>query len=168
MENNSNNINIINISNSPNNKNNNQQNEDSYSVLDNIENELKIITNTFFSSLKDIRTFAPFISKDNETNMEKSNYNGFSSIPNYEENRNNFDNMLDLTNKLKKFDEFNMKEEDLKKKLEHLKHKNINSTNNMEKKLNEVEKILNDLNMDQSMSNEINKREQFEQDIDYI
>ena len=175
--------NNINIINNPNNKINPQQNEDSYSVLDNIERELKFITNTFFESLKDIKTFAPFISKGNETNQEQTEYNDLKNIQGYEENRKNFDNMLneysnqmnlhfnnmfDLTNKLKKFDEFNMKEEDLMQKLENLRQKNVNSTTEMETKLKSVEKILNELNMDQSMTNEINKREQYEQDMEYL
>ena len=175
--------NINNINDESSNKSNNQQNEDSYSILDNIENELQFINKTFIESLKNIETFSPFISKGKETNMEKTEKNDFKSLPNYEQERNNFDNMIntysdkmnehfnkifDLTNKLKKFDEFNTKEEDLKKKLEQLKQKNINSNTTMENKLKSIEKIYNELNTDNSMMKEINRREQIDDDMEYL
>ena len=43
--------NINNINDESSNKSNNQQNEDSYSILDNIENELQFINKTFIESL---------------------------------------------------------------------------------------------------------------------
>ena len=159
--------------------------EDSSIVLDNIENELRIINNTFLDSLNKIKTFAPFLEKGSETNMEKTEFNGFrNEINNYDEERNNFDNtvndysnlmnehfnkILDLTNKLKQFDEFNTKEDDLKKKLEQLKSKNLNSTKKMKEKLQSVEKIFGDLNSNNSMQQEINRRrEQFDESLDDI
>ena len=172
---------IPNVNDDSSNKSNNQQNEDSYSILDNIENELQSINKTFLDSLKNIETFAPFINKGKETNMENTDNNNFRTIPNYEQERNNFDNtintysdkmnehfnkILDLTNQLKKFDEFNLKEEDLKKKLEKLKQKNINSNMKMENKLQSIEKIYNELNADNSMMKEINIREHFDEDIE--
>ena len=159
----------------------NQNEEDSSSVLDSIENELKIINNTFLDSLNNIKLFAPFKEKGNEKNMEKTEYNNLKMRENYEEKRNNFDDMLntystqmnehfksifELTNKLKNFEEFNYKEEDLKKKLELLRQKNITSNNKMENKLKSLEKILNDLNVDNSMQKDINKREKDDDLID--
>ena len=181
MENN--NINNINNNGESNNKIKNQQNEDSYSILDKIEDELKLINSTFLFSLNEINFSAPFLPKGNEQNMEKTRFNNFTNVPNYEEKRNDsekiindygdqmnehFSKILDLTNKLKNFEEFNVKEEDLKAKLDKLKTKNINSTNEMKKRLDNVEKILNNLNFDKSMENEINKREQFDDEVDYL
>ena len=180
-----NNINNDNPNNNNDNSNNNQKNEDSYSVLDNIQNELNIINDTFLNSINFIELFSPFIAKGKEPNMEeKTDFNDFAAnIPNYQENRNNFDNkvnefsssmnnhfknILDLTNKLKKFDEFNKSEDVLKENLEKLRQKNNNSANNMENKLKSVEKILNGLNFDASIANEIDKREQFDDEVEYI
>ena len=181
MENN----NIINNNNNDetNKKINNEQNEDSYSILDKIENELKLINNTFLFSLNEINFSAPFLPKGTEQNMEKTKYNNFINVPNYEEKRENneniindyadqmndhFNKILDLTNKLKNFEEFNTKEEDLKEKLDKLQERNVIASNDMKKKLDKVEKILNNLNLDKSMENEINKREQFDDEVDYI
>ena len=161
-----NNNNIISINDNSCNKSNKNQNEDSSSILDDFENELKVLNNTFFESLLRIRELAPFLEKGNETNMEKTDSNGYRNIPGYDEQRNNFDNMLNdygnqmneqfdkllnLTEKLKEFEEFKTKEDDLKKKLDQLKQKNISSTKKMEEKLLSVEKIFNDLNIDNSM-----------------
>ena len=170
-----------NVNDESNNKTNNQQTEDSYTILDNIEKELQNINITFFDSLKNIETFAPFIDKGKEKNMEKTDNNNFRTIPNYEQERNNFDNtintysdkmneyfnkILDLTNQLKKFDEFNLKEEELNKKLQQLKQKNNISNTKMENKLQSIEKIYNELNAEHSMMKEINNREHFYEDID--
>ena len=190
MENNNiNNINIIkndnpNNNNDNSNNNNNHKKEDSYSMLDNIQNELNIINSTFLNSINFIEFFSPFIAKGKEPNMEKTETNDYAiNIPNYQENRNNFDNqvnefsssmnehfknILDLVNKLKKFDEFNKTEDILKENLEKLRQKNNNSANNMENKLKSVEKILNGLNFDASIANEIDKREQFDDEVEYI
>ena len=162
-----NNNNIISINDNSNNKPNIKQNEDSSSVLDDFENELKVLNNTFLDSLLRIRELAPFLEKGNETNMEKTDFNPYRiNIPNYDEQRNNFDNiindygnqmnehfdkLLNLTDKLKEFEEFKTKEDDLKRKLDQLKQKNISSTKKMEEKLQSVEKIFNDLNIDNSM-----------------
>ena len=161
-----NNNNIISINGNSCNKSNKRQNEDSSSVLDDFENELKVLNNTFFESLLRIRELAPFLEKGNETNMEQTDFNSYRNIPGYNEQRNNFDNMvndygnqmneqfdklLNLTDKLKEFEEFKTKEDDLKKKLDQLKQKNISSTKKMEEKLLSVEKIFNDLNIDNSM-----------------
>ena len=162
-----NNNNIISINDNSNNKPNIKQNEDSSSVLDDFENELKVLNNTFLDSLLRIRELAPFLEKGNKTNMEKTDFNPYRiNIPNYDEQRNNFDNMvndygnqmnehfdklLNLTDKLKEFEEFKTKEDDLKRKLDQLKQKNINSNKKMEEKLQTKEKIFNDLNIDNSM-----------------
>ena len=90
-----NNNNIISINDNSSNKSNNKQNKDSSSVLDDFENELKVLNNTFLDSLLRIRELAPFLEKGNETNMEKTDFNPYRiNIPNYDEQRNNFDNMV--------------------------------------------------------------------------
>ena len=101
---------------------------------------------------------------------------------NYEEKRKDFDKTLDtysnqmnehfnsifsLTNQLKNYEEFNMKEDDLKKKLEQLRNKNIDANKKMENKLKSIEQILSKLNTDNNMQRDINKREQSD-DLDLL
>ena len=168
------------------NKNENQINinnkiEDSYSILDNIENEINSINKTFLESLDTINAFAPFITNGKEINMEKSEKNEFRQIENYDQERNNFENTIDsysnkmndyfknifdLTNKLKQYEEFNFTEEDLKKKLLKLKKDNNTSNKNMDDKLKQVEKILSELNVDISMSKDRKMKEQLEEDLE--
>ena len=155
--------------------------KDSYEILDEIQNELNIINNTFTVSLNNIKIFSPFIEKGNEKNMENTQNNSFKNIPNYDEQRNNFDNMintysdqmnehftkiLELTKSLNNFEEFKCTEEELKDQLNKLKEKNINSTNAMQDKLKTVEKFYNELNTHNSMEKEIKGREQ--QDDDFL
>ena len=156
--------------------------KDSYEVLDDIQKELNAINSTFLVSLNNIKIFAPFIEKGNEKNMEKTQNNSFRNIPNYDEQRNNFDNMvntysdqmnehftkiLDLTKSLNNFEEFKCTEEELKDQLNNLKEKNINSTNTMQEKLKTIEKFYNELNTSNSMEKEIKGREQFDEFLDY-
>ena len=165
-------------------KNNNQiaenEVEDSFKALDNIQMQLKIINNTFSESLMHIKNFSPFIEKGSEQNMEKEQH-GFRNLENYEENRKNFDEtlnlygdqmnkhfeqILEMTKKLKNFEEFNMTESQLKEKLNKLKEENKIANEEMNKKLKNIENIYNDLNVDNSMKNEIINRDDIDDNID--
>ena len=165
-------------------KNNNQNAEneidDSFKALDNIQMQLKIINNTFSDSLKHIKNFSPFIEKGSEQNMENEQH-GFRNLENYEENRKNFDEtlnsygdvmnkhfdqILEMTKKLKNFEEFNMTESQLKEKLNKLKEENKIANEEMNKKLKNIENIYNDLNVDNSMKNEIINRDDIDDNID--
>ena len=165
-------------------KNNNQiaenEVEDSFKALDNIQMQLKIINNTFSESLMHIKNFSPFIEKGSEQNMENEQH-GFRNLENYEQNRENFDNalltygnqmnehfdkLLEMTKKLKNFEEFNMTESQLKEKLNKLKEENKIANEEMNKKLKNIENIYNDLNVDNSMKNEIINRDDIDDNID--
>ena len=164
-------------------KNNNQiaenEVEDSFKALDNIQMQLKIINNTFSESLMHIKNFSPFIEKGSEQNMEKEQH-GFRNLENYEENRKNFDEtlnsygdqmnkhfeqILEMTKKLKNIEEFNMTESQLKEKLNKLKEENKIENEEINKKLKNIENIYNDLNVDNSMKNEIINRDDIENNI---
>ena len=165
-------------------KNNNQnaenEVEDSFKALDDIQKELKEINNTFSESLMHIKNFSPFIEKGSEQNMENEQH-GFRNLENYEENRKNFDEtlnaygdkmnkhfeqILEMTKKLKNFEEFNMTESQLKEKLNKLKEENKIANEEMNKKLKNIENIYNDLNVDNSMKNEIINRDDIEDNLD--
>ena len=165
-------------------KNNNQiaenEVEDSFKALDNIQMQLKIINNTFSESLMHIKNFSPFIEKGSEQNMEKEQH-GFRNLENYEENRKKFDEtlnsfgdqmnkhfeqILEMIKKLKNFEEFNMTESQLKEKLNKLKEENKIANEEMNKKLKNIENIYNDLNVDNSMKNEIINRDDIDDNID--
>ena len=165
-------------------KNNNQiaenEVEDSFKALDNIQMQLKIINNTFSESLMHIKNFSPFIEKGSEQNMEKEQH-GFRNLENYEENRKNFDEtlnsygdqmnkhfeqILEMTKKLKNFEEFNMTESQLKEKLNKLKEENKIANEEMNKKLKNIENIFNELNADNSMKNENIIRDAFDDNLE--
>ena len=153
--------------------------EDACKALDNIQMQLKIINNIFTDSLSHIKNFSPFIEKGTEQNMENEQHN-FRNLENYEENRqkfdetltsfgdqmnNHFDQLLEMTKKLKNFEEFNMTENQLKEKLNKLKEQNKIANEEMSKKLKNIENIFNDLNVDNSMKNEIINRDDVDDNI---
>ena len=157
-----------------------QEEEDSCVALDNIQKELKLINETFNNSLMHIKKFAPFIEKGSEQNMENEQH-GFRNLENYEQNRENFDNalltygnqmnehfdkLLEMTKKLKNYEEFNMTEKQLKQKLENLKEDNKKANEEMSKKLKNIDNIYNNLNADSYMNNEINIRNDFDDNIE--
>ena len=157
-----------------------QEEEDSCVALDNIQKELKIINETFNNSLMHIKNFSPFIEKGSEQNMENEQH-GFRNLENYEQNRENFDNalltygnqmnehfdkLLEMTKKLKNYEEFNMTEKQLKQKLENLKEDNKKANEEMSKKLKNIDNIYNNLNADSYMNNEINIRNDFDDNIE--
>ena len=156
------------------------QEEDPCIALDNIQKKLKIITDTFTSSLEQIKNYAPLIEKGSEQNMENDQHNILKNLPNYEENRKNFDEtltslgnqmnehfegILEMTRNLKNFEEFNMTEAQLKEKLNNLKQQNQKSTEDMNKKLKNIETIFNSLNSNNIMENDINNRDFLEDDV---
>ena len=111
--------------------------------------------------------------------MENEQHN-FRNLENYEENRqkfdetltsfgdqmnNHFDQLLEMTKKLKNFEEFNMTENQLKEKLNKLKEQNKIANEEMSKKLKNIENIFNDLNVDNSMKNEIINRDDVDDNI---
>ena len=157
-----------------------QEEEDSCVALDNIQKELKLINETFNNSLMHIKNFSPFIEKGSEQNMENEQH-GFRNLENYEQNRENFDNalltygnqmnehfdkLLEMTKKLKNYEEFNMTEKQLKQKLENLKEDNKKASEEMSKKLKNIDNIYNNLNADSYMNNEINIRNDFDDNIE--
>ena len=157
-----------------------QEEEDSCVALDNIQKELKLINETFNNSLMHIKNFSPFIEKGSEQNMENEQH-GFRNLENYEQNRENFDNailtygnqmnehfdkLLEMTKKLKNYEEFNMTEKQLKQKLENLKEDNKKANEEMSKKLKNIDNIYNNLNADSYMNNEINIRNDFDDNIE--
>ena len=157
-----------------------QEEEDSCVALDNIQKELKLINETFNNSLMHIKNFSPFIEKGSEQNMENEQH-GFRNLENYEQNRENFDNalltygnqmnehfdkLLEMTKKLKNYEEFNMTEKQLKQKLENLKEDNKKANEQMSKKLKNIDNIYNNLNADSYMNNEINIRNDFDDNIE--
>ena len=157
-----------------------QEEEDSCVALDNIQKELKLINETFNNSLMHIKNFSPFIEKGSEQNMENEQH-GFRNLENYEQNRENFDNalltygnqmnehfdkLLEMTKKLKNYEEFNMTEKQLKQKLENLKEDNKKTNEEMSKKLKNIDNIYNNLNADSYMNNEINIRNDFDDNIE--
>ena len=157
-----------------------QEEEDSCVALDNIQKELKLINETFNNSLMHIKNFSPFIEKGSEQNMENEQH-GFRNLENYEQNRENFDNalltygnqmnehfdkLLEMTKKLKNYEEFNMTEKQLKQKLENLKEDNKKANEEMNKKLKNIDNIYNNLNADSYMNNEINIRNDFDDNIE--
>ena len=77
-----------------------------------------------------------------------------------------FEQILEMTKKLKNFEEFNMTESQLKEKLNKLKEENKISNEEMNKKLKNIENIYNDLNVDNSMKNEIINRDDIDDNID--
>ena len=158
----------------------NKDEEDSFKALDNIQIQLKIINNTFTNSLNHIKIFSPFIEKGTEQNMEKEQHD-FRKFENYDENRenfdetlksfgdqmnNHFDQLLEMTKKLKKFEEFNMTENQLKEKLNKLKEQNEIANDEMNKKLKNIENIFNELNADNSMKNENIIRDEYEDNLE--
>ena len=127
-----------------------------------------------------IKNFSPFIEKGSEQNMENEQH-GFKNLENYEQNRENFDNalltygnqmnehfdkLLEMTKKLKNYEEFNMTEKQLKQKLENLKEDNKKANEEMSKKLKNIDNIYNNLNADSYMNNEINIRNDFDDNIE--
>ena len=150
--------------------------EDSSTTLDNIQKELQQLNQTFLDSLLYIKQYSPFIEKGTETNMEKGEHT-FKNLPNYEENRknfdtkltsfgdemnNHFDKVLEMTQKLKKYEEFNMSEKELEKKLNDLREKNKEANEKMNKNLKKIENITNELKMD----NETNMRDYMDDNLD--
>ena len=65
-----------------------------------------------------------------------------------------FDKLLEMTKKLKNYEEFNMTEKQLKQKLENLKEDNKKANEEMSKKLKNIDNIYNNLNADSYMNNE--------------
>ena len=77
-----------------------------------------------------------------------------------------FEQILEMTKKLKNFEEFNMTESQLKEKLNKIKEENKIANEEMNKKLKNIENIYNDLNVDNSMKNEIINRDDIEDNLD--
>ena len=149
----------------------NQQKDYTSPILDNIEEKLNIINNLYTESSKQIETFNPFLEKaknisNNELASKKNSYE--NSIKQYiNEINSNFNNILELTDNLKQYeDSNNIDEEELNKQLEELKQKNEKNKQKMKEQLNSVKNVYNYLNVDKSMQQEINNREQLDEEID--
>ena len=158
----------------------NQDEEDSCKVLDNIQIHLKTINNTFTEALNLIKINAPFIEKGTEPNMQnEQNNQGNDPIhdkerPIFNETltsisdqiKEHFGQILEMTKKLKNYDESNMTENQLKEKLNKLKEQNIKANEEMNKKLKNIENIFNELNADNSMKNENIIRDAFDDNLE--
>ena len=162
-----------------NDSNNNKllSNEESSLILNNIKNELQLINNYFSNSINDINKYTPLSERNCENNnrdiksnnyeQEKDNFNNKINTYNNQMNE-NFGKIFELVNNLKNFDEFNVDEGFLKKKLEEIKEKNKNSNDKLEKEKKAVDIIYSKLKFDNNMANDINQRnEQNEQIFDY-
>ena len=152
-------------------KTNNLQKDNISPILDNIEEKLNIINSLYSESSKQIETFNPFLEKaknidNNELANKKNSYD--NSIKQYiNEINSHFDNILGLTDNLKQYeDNNNIDEEELNKQLEELKQKNQKNNQKMKEQLNSVKNVLNNLNVDKSMLQEINNREQLDEEMD--
>ena len=158
----------------------NQDEEDSCKVLDNIQIHLKTINNTFTEALNLIKINAPFIEKGTEPNMQKEKNNqGNDPIHDKErpifnetltsisdQMKEHFGQILEMTKKLKNYEEFNMTENQLKEKLNKLKEQNEIANDEMNKKLKNIENIFNELNADNSMKNENIIRDEYEDNLE--
>ena len=158
----------------------NQDEEDSCKVLDNIQIHLKTINNTFTEALNLIKINAPFIEKGTEPNMQKEQNNQGNALihdkekPIFNETltsisdqmKEHFGQILEMTKKLKNYEEFNMTENQLKEKLNKLKDQNIKANEEMNKKLKNIENIFNELNADNSMKNENIIRDAFDDNLE--
>ena len=150
-------------------------NEESSSILNNIKNQLQLINKTFLNSINDINQYKPLSEKKGEDDKDSSTINNSMQIDNFEKEKSDFDNkineynnsineklekIIDLTNNLKNFGEFNDDEEALKKQLEELKEKNKISNDKLEKQKKAVEIIYNRLkiDIDKNMMNDFNQR----------
>ena len=158
----------------------NQDEEDSCKVLDNIQIHLKTINNTFTEALNLIKINAPFIEKGTEPNMQNEQNNQrndpihdkekpifnetLASIS--DQMKEHFGQILEMTKKLKNYEEFNMTENQLKEKLNKLKDQNIKANEEMNKKLKNIENIFNELNADNSMKNENIIRDAFDDNLE--
>ena len=153
-----------------------EKEDDSSTTLNNIQKELRQLNQTFADSLFYIKQFSGFKAEGTEKNMEKEEH-GFKNLPDYEENRKNFDNklssfgdeinnyfdkVLEMTKKLRQFEEFNMTEKELEQKLNDLKKKNKEANEAMNEKLKKIEKINEDLKME----NEANIRDYMDENLD--
>ena len=152
-------------------KTNNLQKDNISPILDNIEEKLNIINSLYSESSKQIETFNPFLEKaknidNNELTNKKNSYD--NSIKQYiNEINSHFDNILGLTENLKQYEDGNnINEEDLNRQLEGLKQKNEKNNQKMKEQLNSVKNVLNNLNVDKSMLQEINNREQLDEEMD--
>ena len=158
----------------------NQDEEDSCKVLDNIQIHLKTINNTFTEALNLIKINAPFIEKGTEPNMQNEQPNTGNALihdkekPIFNETlasisdqmKEHFGQILEMTKKLKNYEEFNMTENQLKEKLNKLKDQNIKANEEMNKKLKNIENIFNELNADNSMKNENIIRDAFDDNLE--
>mgnify|MGYP006873076464 CR=1 FL=1 len=150
-------------------KTSNQQKDYSSPILDNIEEELNKINILFSDSSKQIETFNPFPEKANNfDNNELTKKSYKSSINQYiQEINSHFNNILGLTNNLKQSEESNINnDKELNKQLEELKQKNERKSQKMKEQINSVRNVYNYLNVDKSMMQEINNREQLYDEID--
>ena len=152
-------------------KTSNQKRDNTSQILDNIEENLNIINTLYSESSKQIETFNPFLEKaksidNNELANKKNSYD--NSIKQYiNEINSHFDNILGLTDNLKQYeDNNNIDEEELNKQLEELKQKNQKNNQKMKEQLNSVKNVYNYLNVDKSMLQEINNREQLDEEMD--
>ena len=152
-------------------KTNNQQKDYTSSILDNIEEKLNILNTRYSESSQQIEAFNPFLEKaknidNNELAQKKNLYD--NSIKEYiNEINSHFNNILELTENLKQYeDNNNIDEEELNKQLEELKQKNEKNNQKMKDQLNSVKNVFNYLNVDKSMLQEINNREQLDEEMD--
>lgn len=130
--------------------------------LTKLEMNLEKLSEMFFSSLEDVRKFAPLISMENEENMENSKENleriQYEKLENYEEGRKNYDNNLvsksieinqtfgnifSTLEQLRGKDEFQNSDEELKKNLKDLKEWNELKIKSITEKIRHVEDIVN-------------------------
>jgi hypothetical protein len=130
--------------------------------LTKLEINLEKLSEMFFSSLEDVRKFAPLISLENEENMENSKENleriQYERLDNYEAGRKNYEsnlvnksieinntfgNIFSTLEELRGKDEFQNTDEELKKNLKDLKEWNELKIKSINDKIRHVEDIVN-------------------------
>jgi hypothetical protein len=130
--------------------------------LTKLEMNLEKLSEMFFSSLEDVRKFAPLISLENEENMENSKENleriQYERLDNYEAGRKNYEsnlvnksieinntfgNIFSTLEELRGKDEFQNTDEELKKNLKDLKEWNELKIKSINDKIRHVEDIVN-------------------------
>lgn len=145
--------------------------------LKSLEIEISKLSNLFFSSINELKNYAPFFSLDNEDNQEKSQMNlkriEFEKIQNYEENKGNYNKIVEknameinsqfnkinhLIEWMKKKEEYNKTDEELNKILKDLKDINESKAESIKEKIKYINDLINRVKIDNDINKQINEK----------
>jgi hypothetical protein len=129
--------------------------------LTKLEMNLEKLSEMFFTSLEEVRKYAPLVALENEDSMENSKENldriQYERIENYEEGRKNYEsnlvnksieinktygNIFSTLDELRAKDEFQNTDEELKKNLKDLKEWNELKIKSIKDKVGHIEEII--------------------------